>query len=86
MPSEDDTSSIPVELQIEILISLRILSREQYGINELTSSTSIKKLLKFTGLSGDVKLMLSRIINDNSSLSLQGEVNTRSPTCQYICY
>ena len=78
MPSEDNTFAIPVELQIETLISLRILSREQYGINELTSSASIKKLLKFTGLNGDVKLTLSRIINDNSGLALQGEVNTHS--------
>ena len=82
LPSEDDTSSVSVELQIEALVSLRILSREQYGINELTSSASIKKLLKLTGLSGDVKLTLSRIINDNSGLALQSKSDLSVHTLQ----
>jgi len=72
--SGHDVSSIAVKLQIEILISLRIVSREQYGISELTSKDSLEKLLKFTGLSGDVKLALSQMMNDNSGLALQGEV------------
>lgn len=73
MPNEDGASSIPVEVQIEIIISLRIVSREQYGINELTSRPSLKKLLTYTGLNSDVKLTLRQIINDNSGLALQGE-------------
>ena len=79
MPYEDD-SSIPVEIQIETLISLRILSREQYGIGELTSSDALKKLLKCAGLSGDVKLTLSKIMEANSALAIQGKVNT----CPYM--
>ena len=75
MPNEDDPS-IPVEIQIEALISLRILSREQFGISELTSSDALKKLLKFAGLSGDVKLTLSKIMKVNSGLAVQGKVNT----------
>ena len=95
MPSEVN-ASIPVELQIEILISLRILSREQYGISELTSNSSIKKLLAFTGLNSDVKLTLSQIMDDNSGLALKGETkgihtdHTYSRhmyiSCQHVCY
>lgn len=87
MPSEDNRS-IPVELHIEILISLRILSREQDGISELTTISSIKKLLAFTGLSSDVKATLSHIMSDNSGLALQGKEQGIPPhhyTHMYTC-
>lgn len=86
LPSGNGVASIPVELQIEALISLRILSREQYGIDEITTSASIKKLLKFTGLSGDVKVTLSQIMDNNSGLALQGEIKQSSTHGHLLWY
>ena len=72
LPSAGATipSTMSSELHIEVLTALRIASREQYGITELTTEYSVKKLLSLAGLVGDVKKAFTEISYDN--LSMQG--------------
>ncbi|XP_065912094.1 synembryn-A-like [Dysidea avara] len=72
LPSAGATipSTMSSELHIEVLTALRIASREQYGITELTTEYSVKKLLSLAGLVGDVKKAFTEISYDNLSMQV----------------
>lgn len=67
-----NSSTMSSELHIEVLTAMRIASREQYGITELTLEYSIEKLLRLAGLVNDVKKAFTEINHDN--LTMQGNI------------